>query len=63
MAVQVQTVSEHELFLRLKEFEGKFGLPSEDFLEAFQNGQLDDSDEFFEWDLIYAAYTATAARR
>jgi hypothetical protein len=64
MAVLVTKIDTHEVELRLKDFESRFGLPSNRFIEAFQNGELDDSPEFFEWDMLYTAYVAaTGAAR
>jgi hypothetical protein len=33
----------------LEQFEARFGLSSEEFFERFQQGQLEDSADFMEW--------------
>ncbi len=38
-----------------KNFESKFGMNSEIFMEKFESGELDDRDDFFDW---YAAKKA-----
>lgn len=34
---------------QLKSFEEKYQMPSEDFYQRFQSGELEDSIDFFEW--------------
>lgn len=43
---------------RLSIFEGKYGMPTEDFFDKFSKGQLDDSIDFIEWSNDYQHYLA-----
>lgn len=38
---------------KLKEFEEKYQIPSQQFYQQFQAGQLGDSNDFFEWNTYY----------
>lgn len=38
---------------RLKQFEEKYQMPSQQFYERFQAGELADSIDFFEWNTYY----------
>ncbi len=39
-----------EITEKLKAFEGKFNMKSEEFYERFHNGDLGDDEDFFVWD-------------
>jgi len=51
-----------ELEIRLKAFEQHYQMQSEDFYRRFQQGQLDDSADFFEWSAIYAVHQSVVER-
>ncbi|MBV7329318.1 hypothetical protein KFU94_13920 [Chloroflexi bacterium TSY] len=40
----------------LAEFEQRFGLSSAAFYERYQSGQMEDDDDFFEWQILYKMY-------
>ena len=41
---------------RLKEFEEKHGMSSQEFYKKFQEGELGDNPEWFDWLFEYKAY-------
>jgi hypothetical protein len=43
---------------RMKSFEEKYNMPSEDFYQRFQAGELGDSMDFFEWNTYYEMWSA-----
>ena len=49
-----------ELEMRIKAFEQHYQMQSEDFYRRFQQGQLDDSADFFEWSAVYTMYQTVA---
>jgi hypothetical protein len=51
-----------ELDTRLKAFEQNYQMRSEDFYRRFQQGQLGDSADFFEWSAVYAMHQSVAER-
>jgi hypothetical protein len=52
---EVRTVSRGTIEHRLKEFEHKFDMPSERFVDAFRNGRLRETSEFLTWARLYSA--------
>ena len=38
---------------RLKEFEEKYDMSSDEFMEKFESGKLGDDEDFFEWYAVY----------
>ncbi len=48
---------------RLRQFEIRFDLPSDRFIEAFQNGELHESEEFLDWSLLYSAWEHVTRKR
>lgn len=38
---------------KLKAFEEKHGIETQDFVEKFNSGELDDREDFFEWKSVY----------
>lgn len=38
---------------KLKEFEAKYGMPSDSFYSQFNMGQLPESEDFFLWAALY----------
>lgn len=51
-----------ELAMRLKAFEKNYQMRSEDFYRRFQQGQLGDSADFFEWSAVYAMHQSVEER-
>ncbi|GAP98906.1 hypothetical protein [Leptolyngbya sp. NIES-2104] len=43
---------------RLKKFEEAYQMPSEQFYQKFQAGELGDSIDFFEWNTYYEMYNS-----
>ncbi|KXB06181.1 hypothetical protein AKJ51_04070 [candidate division MSBL1 archaeon SCGC-AAA382A20] len=39
----------------LKSFEEKYDMETEEFIEKFDSGDLDDREDFFEWKSLYEA--------
>lgn len=58
--IQKSSVSKQveDLESRLKEFEEKYQMPSKDFHQRFQAGELGDSMDFFEWNTYYEMLNA-----
>jgi hypothetical protein len=48
---------------RLKTFEEKHGMSSEEFRNRFESGVLGDDAEWFDWLYVYEAYNATLRRK
>ena len=59
-ATTVEKLSELEM--RLKAFEQLYQMQSEDFYRRFQQGQLGDSADFFEWSAVYAMHQSVGER-
>lgn len=55
MAVEKQPLKAEEIEERLRAFEHEFQQPSEEFLLAFRNGRLTETDEFREWSILITA--------
>ncbi len=51
-----------DLKTRLKNFEEKYHMPSAQFYQRFQSGQLGDSADFFEWNTYYEMWNAAQAK-
>jgi len=51
-----------ELEIRLKAFEQHYQMQSKDFYRRFQQGQLGDSADFFEWNAVYAMHQSISER-
>lgn len=49
---------ENPLEARLKGFEDKYQMTSEDFYQRFQAGAIGDSADFFEWNTYYEMWNA-----
>ncbi|MGD1941422.1 MAG: hypothetical protein ACFB0G_08905 [Leptolyngbyaceae cyanobacterium] len=50
--------AETDLAARLKGFEDKYQMTSEDFYRRFQAGAIGDSADFFEWNTYYEMWNA-----
>jgi hypothetical protein len=42
---------------KLKKFENQYQMSSQNFYQKFQNGELGDSTDFFEWNTYYEMLT------
>jgi len=51
-----------DLKLRLKQFEERYQMSSEDFYQRFQAGELEDTIDFFEWNTYHEMITAAQAK-
>lgn len=51
-----------EFDIRLKVFEQRYQMRSDDFYRRFQQGHLGDSADFFEWSAVYAMQQSVAER-
>jgi hypothetical protein len=63
MTVKVEPISAVELEQRLKQFESRFAMPSSEFVEAFRNGHLQETEEFREWAMLHAAWELASRRK
>ena len=50
---QIRRVSLDDLWQDLKAFEAKYGMPSAEFHEKFERGEVEDSEDMLEWAGIY----------
>ena len=55
MTVEVRPLSIDEIEERLSSFEKRFELPSDEFILAFRNGRLVETDDFREWSMLISA--------
>ncbi|NJP10884.1 MAG: hypothetical protein HC866_16555 [Leptolyngbyaceae cyanobacterium RU_5_1] len=51
-----------DLEQRLKSFEEKYHMLSEQFYQRFQSGELGDSMDFFEWNTYYEMWNAAQVK-
>jgi Rad3-related DNA helicase len=51
-----------ELRSELKVYEERFNMSSEEFFQKFNNGELGDSADFFEWATLYKMYMRASER-
>ena len=58
MEKHVVSDPENPLEARLKGFEDKYQMTSEDFYQRFQAGAIGDSADFFEWNTYYEMWNA-----
>lgn len=59
---EATTAEISELEMHLKAFEQHYQMQSEDFYRRFQQGQLGDSADFFEWSAVYAMHQSVIER-
>ena len=57
------TVKAENYLNRLKRFEKKHRMKSDEFFQAFKNGKLGDDAEWFDWIFVYEAYTQTSKQK
>jgi hypothetical protein len=62
--LQKASVSEQvqDLKARLKQFEERYQISSEDFYQRFQAGELEDTIDFFEWNTYYEIATTAESK-
>jgi hypothetical protein len=46
----------------LSQFEGKYGIPSDEFFNRFEKGELGDDGDYFEWSAIFQMYKRATER-
>lgn len=63
MDIKIQSTNSHILGMQLDEFEQKYEMPSDRFIEAFQNGRLRETDDFWDWSHTYKAFQLTSRQR
>jgi hypothetical protein len=51
-----------DLERRLKFFEEKYHMPSDDFYQRFKSGELGDSMDFFEWNTYYEMWNSAQVK-
>lgn len=51
-----------ELRNQLRSFEKKYKMASDNFYPRFQNGELGDDADFFEWSAFYGMYQSVSKR-
>ena len=47
---------------RLVEYEKRYDMPSSDFFALYQNGELGDEMDYFEWNVFYKMYLDSRKR-
>ena len=59
-----ETTSSNIHLLRndLSQFERKYGIPSEEFFNQFEKGELGDDGDYFEWSAIFQMYKRATER-
>lgn len=54
--VRLQPTSGHDLRARLDDFERRYQCTSDTFYKAFMNGDLDETEDFLDWSILYSAH-------
>lgn len=64
MLVKHASITDTDLRIRLDEFEEKYGVPSSRLVDAFRtpSGHLDETEDFHEWAMTYAAWSSVKRR-
>ena len=58
-----ETIKEvNTLRKELSHFEDTYQMSSQDFFEKFENGDLGDKEDYFEWSAMYRMYARTVDR-
>ena len=57
LSQQIEDLERH-----LKSFEERYQMPSEQFYQRFQLGELEDSIDFFEWNTYYEMRNASKVK-
>ena len=55
MTVKIEPMGLAEIESRLEAFEQVYEMPSSQFIQAFRNGQLEETEAFREWSTLIAA--------
>lgn len=61
MAVR-STVGADKLEARLREYEERYGVPSDQLVDAFRNSPLEETEDFQDWTLLYSAWLSASSR-
>ncbi len=56
MVVKLSPIGVTEIESKLLAFEERFGMSTERFVQLFENGQLEETDDFLDWSLLYSAW-------
>lgn len=62
MAVELHPMTIHDLEIRLKEYQARFGVDSSRIVEAMVAGELEESGEVLEWESLYSMYVDLTGR-
>jgi hypothetical protein len=63
LRTEVRFVTVKELETQLAEYEQRYGVPSDRLAEAFtSDGELRETEDFFTWSTLYAAFQASTAK-
>jgi len=55
---KILAVKAENYFKRLKIFEKKHKMKTEEFIKGFKSGKLGDDEQWFEWLFLYEAYSS-----
>jgi len=47
---------------RLAEYENRYNMPSSDFFALYQNGEIGDEMDYFEWNVLYKMHLESQKR-
>ena len=56
MVVKLRPIGVKEIESKLLVFEERFGMPTSRFAELFEGGELEETDDFLDWSLLYSAW-------
>ena len=56
MVVKLQAIGLKEIESRLLAYEDHFSMPTLRFVELLETGQLEETEEFLDWSLLYSAW-------
>lgn len=56
MVVKLQAIGLKEIESRLLAYEDRFSMPTVRFVELLETGQLEETEDFLDWSLLYSAW-------
>lgn len=56
MVVKLRPIGVKDIESKLLVFEEHFDMPTARFAELFEDGQLEETDDFLDWSLLYSAW-------
>jgi hypothetical protein len=56
VVVKLHPIGVSEIESKLLVFEERFNMPTARFAEMFEDGQLEETDDFLDWSLLYSAW-------